>query len=31
MEADFPEHPLIGLLLRLAYQAYAQDIDAALG
>jgi DNA-binding MarR family transcriptional regulator len=30
MEADFPEHPLIGLLLRLAYQAYAQDIDAAL-
>src|ERR1700732_1582751 len=31
MEADFPEQPLIGLLLRLAYQAYAQDIDAALG
>jgi DNA-binding MarR family transcriptional regulator len=31
MEADFPEHPLIGLLLRLAYQAYAQDIEAALG
>ena len=30
MEADFPEHPLIGLLLRLAYQHYAQDIDAAL-
>ncbi len=30
MEADFPEHPLIGLLLRLAYQHYAQDIDTAL-
>src|SRR6201999_2720818 len=31
MEAGFPEHPVIGLLLRLAYQHYAQDIDAALG
>ncbi len=30
MESDFPAHPLIGLLLRLAYQHYAQDIDAAL-
>jgi DNA-binding MarR family transcriptional regulator len=30
MEAEFPEHPLIGLLLRLAYQHYAQDIEAAL-
>ena len=30
MDANFPEHPLIGLLLRLAYQAYAQDIDTAL-
>jgi len=30
MEADFPSHPLIGLLLRLVYQHYAQDIDAAL-
>ena len=30
MEADFPHQPLIGLLLRLAYQHYAQDIDAAL-
>ena len=30
MEPDFPDRPLIGLLLRLVYQHYAQDIDAAL-
>jgi DNA-binding MarR family transcriptional regulator len=30
MEADFPGQPLIGLLLRLVYQHYAQDIEAAL-
>ena len=30
MEASFPTRPLIGLLLRLLYQHYAQDIDAAL-
>jgi DNA-binding MarR family transcriptional regulator len=30
MEQNFPARPLIGLLLRLAYQHYAQDIDAAL-
>src|SRR5215467_2881229 len=30
MEADFPAKPLIGLLLRLVYQHYAQDIEAAL-
>lgn len=30
MEANFPPRPLIGLLLRLLYQHYAQDIDAAL-
>ena len=30
MDADFPERPLIGLLLRLAYQHYAQHIEAAL-
>src|SRR5262245_24616733 len=30
MEADFPDRPVIGLLLRLVYQHYAQDIDAAL-
>lgn len=30
MDTGFPEHPLIGLLLRLAYQHYAQDIDTAL-
>ena len=30
MEADFPGKPLIGLLLRLVYQHYAQDIEAAL-
>ena len=30
MDANFPSHPLIGLLLRLVYQHYAQNIDAAL-
>jgi DNA-binding MarR family transcriptional regulator len=30
MEANLPTKPLIGLLLRLVYQHYAQDIDAAL-
>jgi len=30
METNFPDRPLIGLLLRLVYQHYAQDIDAAL-
>jgi DNA-binding MarR family transcriptional regulator len=30
MEADFPDRPVIGLLLRLVYQLYAQDIDVAL-
>ena len=30
MDADLPDHALIGLLLRLVYQHYAQDIDAAL-
>jgi DNA-binding MarR family transcriptional regulator len=30
MQTGFPERPLIGLLLRLVYQHYAQDIDAAL-
>ena len=30
MDAAFPGRPLIGLLLRLVYQHYAQDIDAAL-
>jgi DNA-binding MarR family transcriptional regulator len=30
MDANFPERPLIGLLLRLVYQHYAQDIHAAL-
>ena len=30
METGFPERPLIGLLLRLAYQHYAQDVEAAL-
>ena len=30
MEANFPDRPLIGLLLRLLYQHYARDIDAAL-
>ena len=31
MDPDFPDRPLIGLLLRLVYQHYAQDIEAALG
>jgi DNA-binding MarR family transcriptional regulator len=31
MDADFPQRPVIGLLLRLAYQHYSQDIEAALG
>jgi DNA-binding MarR family transcriptional regulator len=30
MEPNFPQRPLIGLLLRLVYQHYSQDIDAAL-
>jgi DNA-binding MarR family transcriptional regulator len=30
MDENFPTRPLIGLLLRLVYQHYAQDIDAAL-
>src|ERR1700734_1465810 len=30
LEAEFPERPVIGLLLRLAYQHYAQDIEGAL-
>ncbi len=30
MDPDFPAQPLIGLLLRLVYQHYARDIDAAL-
>jgi DNA-binding MarR family transcriptional regulator len=30
MDANFPSHPLIGLLLRLLYQHYSQDVDAAL-
>jgi len=30
MSADLPQRPLIGLLLRLAYQHYSHDIDAAL-
>ena len=30
MEPNFPTRPLIGLLLRLLYQEYAKDIDAAL-
>ena len=30
MDADFPERPVIGLLLRLVYQQYAQHIEAAL-
>ena len=28
--AGFPEHPTIGLLLRMVYQHYSQEIDAAL-
>lgn len=30
MESGFPDRPLIGLVLRLVYQHYAQDIEAAL-
>jgi DNA-binding MarR family transcriptional regulator len=30
MTSDIPARPLIGLLLRLVYQHYAQDIDSAL-
>ena len=30
MEASFPARPLIGLLLRLLYQHYSEDIHAAL-
>ena len=30
MEAGFLERPVIGLLLRLVYQHYAQSVDAAL-
>ena len=30
MEPDFPARPLIGLLLRLVYQHYSHDIEAAL-
>ncbi len=30
MEPEFPDRPVIGLLLRLVYQHYAQNIDAAL-
>ena len=30
MAPDFPDRPLIGLLLRLVYQHYSQDIEAAL-
>src|SRR6266487_5360458 len=30
MEANFPTRPLIGLLLRLLYQHYSEDIHAAL-
>src|SRR5215470_13904092 len=30
MEADFPDRPVIGLLLRLVYQHHAQEIEAAL-
>ena len=30
LEPNFPTRPLIGLLLRLLYQEYAKDIDAAL-
>jgi DNA-binding MarR family transcriptional regulator len=31
MSPPFPSDPLIGLLLRLLYQQYSQDIEAALG
>jgi DNA-binding MarR family transcriptional regulator len=30
MDANLPTRPLLGLLLRLIYQHYAQDIEAAL-
>ena len=30
MDASFPERPVIGLLLRLVYQQYAQHIEMAL-
>jgi DNA-binding MarR family transcriptional regulator len=30
MEAGFPERPVIGLVLRLVYQHYSQDIESAL-
>lgn len=30
MSADLPQRPVIGLLLRLAYQHYSQEIEAAL-
>ena len=30
MNADFPARPLLGLLLRLAYQHHSQEIEAAL-
>jgi DNA-binding MarR family transcriptional regulator len=30
VDANFPTRPLIGLLLRLLYQHYSQDIEAAL-
>jgi DNA-binding MarR family transcriptional regulator len=30
MDTNFPARPLIGLLLRLVYQHYAQEIDATL-
>ena len=30
MDADLPQRPVIGLLLRLAYQHYSLDIEAAL-
>ena len=30
MDTDFPAHPLLGLLLRLAYQHHSQEIEAAL-
>ena len=30
MDPDFPTRPLIGLLLRLVYQHYSQDIEMAL-
>jgi DNA-binding MarR family transcriptional regulator len=30
VDANFPTHPLIGLLLRLLYQQYSQDIEGTL-